>query len=253
MNTLWMDEVDSTNRWLGNAVRENPCAWVGTVVAARHQTDGRGRYGRSWKTTPGRDLAFSFFYPAPSALPGRMPTLTHATALAIRAYLGSTGLQGAGLKWPNDVLVRGRKIAGILAESAGSHGLIMGVGLNVQLSREDAAALDRPATSILMETGKSMPIAEVLAGLLPLLEEHLDRWTRQGFPAMREEYLEALGGPGTPVLVKRNESPRHGIIRTVLDDGALTVQWQDGPEETLYAAELETPGVFVKTDRTNPG
>jgi BirA family biotin operon repressor/biotin-[acetyl-CoA-carboxylase] ligase len=147
----------------------------GAVVAADEQTEGRGRLGRSWAAEPGTALLFSLLLRPrvnTARLPELMPLAAEAGAEAIEA---ATGLR-ADVKHPNDLLVAGRKVAGMQAEARGDH-VVLGVGVNVnqapvQLPRETRL----PATSLRIAGGGELDRAELLAELLLHLERRYDAW-----------------------------------------------------------------------------
>jgi len=147
----------------------------GALVAAEEQTAGRGRLGRRWLAPAGTSLLCSLQL-RPSVSPERLPELTGVAARATaEAVAALTGLEPS-LKFPNDLLVGDRKVAGILAE-AREERVVLGIGINVNVP---ASALpqdvDRPATSLLVETGRELDRAELLAELLDHLEGRYDAW-----------------------------------------------------------------------------
>lgn len=152
-----------------------PEAPEGALVVADEQTSGRGRLGRRWLAPAGTSLLCSLQL-RPSAATERLPELTgvasHACAEAIAAL---TGLEPA-LKFPNDVLVGGRKVAGILAEAREGR-VVLGIGVNVNVPADELPEdVERPATSLLVETGRELDRAELLAELLERLEGRYDAW-----------------------------------------------------------------------------
>jgi BirA family transcriptional regulator, biotin operon repressor / biotin---[acetyl-CoA-carboxylase] ligase len=149
----------------------------GTTVATDLQTRGRGRLGRTWDTPPGRALLFSvLLHPRPpmALWPELSLVAGDAVATALRAETGVV----AELSHPNDVLIEGRKVAGILPEaSIGT--VVLGIGLNVNQTREELPAeTPKPATSIRVETGREWPRAPLLAAILLELERRYDEWQR---------------------------------------------------------------------------
>jgi BirA family transcriptional regulator, biotin operon repressor / biotin---[acetyl-CoA-carboxylase] ligase len=147
----------------------------GAVVAAEEQTAGRGRLGRRWFAPAGTSLLCSLQL-RPASPTERLPELTGVAARACaEAIAGVTGLEPE-LKFPNDVLVGGRKVAGILAEARDGR-VVLGIGINVNVAAselpEDVA---HPATSLLAETGRELDRAELLAELLVRLEHRYDAW-----------------------------------------------------------------------------
>jgi BirA family biotin operon repressor/biotin-[acetyl-CoA-carboxylase] ligase len=152
-----------------------PEAEEGAVVAAGEQTAGRGRLGRSWVAPAGTSLLCSVQL-RPTVSSERLPELTgvaaHACSEAIEAV---TGLQ-TELKFPNDVLVGGRKVAGILAEAREGR-VVAGIGVNVNVADADLpSGLETPATSLLVETGREVDRAELLVALLDRLERRYRAW-----------------------------------------------------------------------------
>lgn len=149
----------------------------GAVAVTEEQTEGRGRLGRRWHSPPGVSLLFSILLEPPVATP-RLPELSvvagEACAGAIAAVVGVT----PEIKLPNDVLLSGRKVAGILAEAREGR-VVLGIGVNVNVPEDDLPAdLDRPATSLLAETGQEIDRAELLVELLDRLERAYDEWVR---------------------------------------------------------------------------
>jgi BirA family biotin operon repressor/biotin-[acetyl-CoA-carboxylase] ligase len=152
-----------------------PGAPEGALVAADEQTAGRGRLGRRWLAPAGTSLLCSLQL-RPAMPSERLPELTVVAARACaEAIAALTGLEPE-LKFPNDLLVGGRKVAGILAE-AREQRVVLGIGVNVNVPAEELPQeVDRPATSLLVETGRELDRAELLAELLERLERRYDDW-----------------------------------------------------------------------------
>jgi BirA family biotin operon repressor/biotin-[acetyl-CoA-carboxylase] ligase len=152
-----------------------PDAVEGTVVVADEQTEGRGRLGRRWFAPPGTSLLCSVQL-RPAVSGERLPELTSVAARACAETIAAlTGLEPE-LKFPNDLLLGERKVAGILAEAREGR-VVLGIGVNVNLSEEQLPGeVDRPATSLLVETGRELDRAELLVELLDRLERRYDAW-----------------------------------------------------------------------------
>jgi BirA family transcriptional regulator, biotin operon repressor / biotin---[acetyl-CoA-carboxylase] ligase len=147
----------------------------GALVTADEQTAGRGRLGRSWHAPAGTSLLCSLQLrpPVPSE---RLPELTGVAARACAAAVAAVAGLDAQVKFPNDVLVGGRKLAGVLAEARESR-VVLGIGVNVNLAPgELPREVDLPATSLLAETGRRHDRAELLLELLDRLERGYDGW-----------------------------------------------------------------------------
>jgi BirA family transcriptional regulator, biotin operon repressor / biotin---[acetyl-CoA-carboxylase] ligase len=167
----FVEECDSTQRQL------DPNEVEGTTVATDLQSHGRGRLGRTWETPLGRALLFSvLLHPRPPM--AIWPELSLVAGDAVAAALrGETGV-AAELSHPNDVVIAGRKAAGILAE-AGVGRVVLGIGVNVdQTAEELPAETPKPATSLRLETGREWPRAPLLAAILLELERRYDDWQR---------------------------------------------------------------------------
>lgn len=168
---LYVGVTPSTQRLLGEDHRE------GAVAVTDEQTEGRGRLGRRWHSPPGVSLLFSILLEPPVET-ARLPELSlvagKACADVIAAVTGAT----PEIKLPNDVLISGRKVAGILAEAREGR-VVLGIGVNVNVPDEDLPTeVDVPATSLLAETGHEVDRAELLVELLDRLERAYDEWAR---------------------------------------------------------------------------
>lgn len=167
----FVEECESTQRLL------DPDEAEGTTVATDLQTHGRGRLGRTWETPRGRALLFSvLLHPRPPM--AIWPELSLVAGDAVAEALRSVTGVAAELSHPNDVLIAGRKVAGILAEAR--VGMVkLGIGLNVDQTTEELPAETRkPATSLQIETGREWPRASLLAAILLGLERRYDDWQR---------------------------------------------------------------------------
>jgi len=169
----YVESTPSTQLLLG------PGAPEGAVAVADEQTAGRGRLGRRWLAPAGTSLLCSIQL-RPQVSPERLPELTGIAARACaEAIAAVTGLEPE-LKFPNDLLVDGRKVAGILAEAREGR-VVLGVGINVNVPESDLPReVDRPATSLLAETGREVDRAELLVELLERLERRYKAWSDQG-------------------------------------------------------------------------
>jgi BirA family transcriptional regulator, biotin operon repressor / biotin---[acetyl-CoA-carboxylase] ligase len=147
----------------------------GTVVVADVQTAGRGRLGRRWLATAGTSLLCSVQL-RPEVPGERLPELTGVAARACAEAIEALTELSTELKFPNDVLVEGRKVAGVLAEAREGR-VVLGIGINVNVPQAALPAeIDRPATSLLAESGTETDRAELLAELLERLERRYDDW-----------------------------------------------------------------------------
>lgn len=143
----------------------------GFTVTANHQTAGRGRFGRAWHSPPGLSIAVSVLL-RPKLPPERLSLLTSAAAVAACETAGGE----ARIRWPNDVVVKGRKLAGVIVEGREPGAFVLGCGINVNLREADFPdELRATSTSLLVETGRAHDIKDVLARFLENLDERYDQ------------------------------------------------------------------------------
>jgi len=268
------ERVDSTNTDATRWAREG--APEGAVVYAEFQRRGRGRHGRTWTAASGQNLTLSVVL-RPRLAPEQLGRVTIAAGVAV-----SNGVQTfveprpVAIKWPNDVLVEGRKTCGMLLETswggapaarsrnarvredgttaqrtsgtAAPEAVILGIGLNVNQT-EFPADLDDRATSLRLATGRALPRETVLARVLQDLEDRYDA-------ALREAQTDSLDAPSAPSTVQSayearldrmgesvtlrfagTEQTVTGVVRGITPDGALRLQTRDGPT-VVHAGEV---------------
>jgi BirA family biotin operon repressor/biotin-[acetyl-CoA-carboxylase] ligase len=216
-------QVDSTNRFLLDLARAG--APEGVVVVADHQSAGRGRLGRSWEAPPGGALLMSILLrPDPVALPPDQRWLAAAAvALAAADACAAMG-EPTEIKWPNDLLVGDRKLAGILAE-ADAGAVVVGIGINVAWAPPGAAAL-----------GPSVDRGQLLASLLFNLEGWCDRWDD-----VRDAYRRRCATVGRRIRAELAGRTLVGHAEAVEADGRLRIvaEGAEGPEViTVSAADV---------------
>ena len=226
LRLLAYDSIDSTSDEAKRLAAEGAAAW--TVVSARSQTAGRGRRQRAWVAPPG-NLYMSVILrpPGPAAA---VAQLGFAAALAVGDSLAAllSAPDRLRLKWPNDVLVDGRKIAGILLESAaqgdGVDWLVVGIGINVASHPEGT---ETPATS-LAAAGASATAETVLEALLAAFHRWVECWEREGFEPLRRAWLERAQGLGQAIGVRLARESFTGRFAGLDGDGALLVETSAG-------------------------
>ena len=165
-----------------------------TLISADEQTAGRGRYGgRRWVCPKGEGLLLSFVFFIPEEQQEPL-SLTHVLSLSVVEVLKSFGVEGK-IKWPNDVLVRGKKIAGILCETVHlppSFGVVIGIGLNVNMPLETLQEVGQPATSLLDQLGKKVDVGVVKEALIASFSSKLDLFLQKGFAPFQQEFRHYL-------------------------------------------------------------
>ncbi len=215
----------------------------GALVIADQQTKGKGRRGRPWSSPPGVNLYFSAIL-RPDLPPQRAPELTLVAAVAVARALRDAGAKGAAIKWPNDLLIDGRKCAGILTELSAEpdqvHFVVLGVGVNLNLEPGDLPPELVPvATSLMQARGTRVPRALFAAALLSRLEEALDLHGDEGFAPIQKAWRELSGTLGQTVRVRTERRELVGVAEDVDDMGALLVRTPDGQLERVLAGDVE--------------
>lgn len=224
----WFPEIDSTNRYLLDEARAGAAA--GLVVVADHQTAGRGRLGRTWVAPPGASLLMSVLL-RPTVPVDRRHVLVMAAGLAMaEAVETETGVI-AGLKWPNDLLVGDRKLAGILAEASGD-ALVVGIGVNIEW-QEVPDELRAIATACNVEGGRATTRDAVLGAFLTGYTERL-----ADLDCAHEDYEARLLTLGRRVRVEQVDGVLIGVARGVDAAGRLLLEHDDGTESSVSVGDV---------------
>ena len=236
----YFNELGSTNtRTRELAERGAP---EGEVVIADAQTQGRGRLGRRWESPAGRNLYFSILL-RPSLAPAHAAQITLMAAVALAETLDSFIAQTAEIKWPNDILVGGRKLAGVLTEAACSADaieyVILGIGINVNYRRDDMPEEIRArATSLADLSGAFVARENVLARLIHALDRCYGVLEQSGFDALRPRWEARFALRGKRVQVEHLDQKIVGRARGIAPDGALLVEDENGALHNIYAGDV---------------
>ena len=235
----YRETVDSTNRFAMGLAREG--APEGTVVLADRQTAGMGRLQRAWQSPPGCNLYLSVIL-RPAVAPPEASRITLLTGVAVAEAIASICPAGVvGIKWPNDVLIRGRKVCGILTEMAtagGSRAVIIGIGLNVNIKRENFDPGHRDtATSLWEETGREHSREDMAFLLCERLERWYETFLHAGFAPVREEWLARSDMAGKRVRVLFRDEVQEGVVEGIDRDGALLIADEQGAVRRITAGD----------------
>lgn len=229
-------EVDSTNRLAREGIRDGASA--GTVYLTDHQTHGRGRLGRSWSAEPGQNLLFSVIIETAGPVLTNIPL---RAALAVRDAVDvAVSVKPVEVKWPNDVLIRGKKCAGMLLEAASSDQsrLVLGIGVNVnQISFSPEHR--ETATSLRLESGDVVDRAALFCGILERLELRLLNATSTRWMVDYEKVMYRRAEDITLYFPER-ESSVSGTIRGIAEDGALLLESPELGCRAYYAGDVTT-------------
>ena len=259
---LFYDVTDSTNLQAREEAEDG--APHGTMIVADRQTAGRGRRGRSWESPAGVNVYFSLIM-RPDVVPDKASMLTLIMAHSVcRVIALRTGLD-CKIKWPNDVVVNGRKVCGILTEMGlrkdGSFYLVVGVGINVR-SQEFAPELSGKATSLEDEIGRRSTAALckvtdslegdlavsrslLLAEIMGAFEEDYEIFlSRQNLSGLLDSYNHMLINRDAKVRVLDPRGEYDGKALGITETGELLVETADGTVERVYAGEVSVRGIY---------
>ena len=251
-NLLWLEQVDSTNTYL-----KDRCAVLahGTAVYTDCQTAGKGRRGNQWNGSdialhPGANLALSFLLKDVSV--ADMGLLPLICAMAVRRAIQNLTGKPVQIKWPNDMILDGKKLCGILCESRISAGsgegqalcAICGIGVNLAQEQADFDKMGLPhAISLKLGTGKIFSPQQAAFSILEQFEQLYDRYRREGFPAMLPEYREACITLGRQVRVIQEEKTREGTALDITPEGELLCSI-DGVQQVIRSGEASVRGLY---------
>jgi len=233
-------EIDSTNSELRRLAEAG--AVEGTVAVADRQSAGRGRLGRRWESPSGVNLYCSILL-RPDIPPCQASQLTFLSAVAVAETLGEVCGLDAKVKWPNDILVGGAKIAGLLnemnAETEQIHFVILGIGVNLNMLAEQfPAELNYRATSALLERGQQVDRLLFLRALLEKLDGYYSEFLQSGFIPIRRRWEALCNTINAVVTVDQGSRKLTGTVVGLNPDGALRLQLENGAIEKILAGDV---------------
>jgi BirA family transcriptional regulator, biotin operon repressor / biotin---[acetyl-CoA-carboxylase] ligase len=237
-------ETTSTNDVVEKLARDG--VKEGTVVFAEEQTRGRGRLGRRWASPPGKGLWFSVLL-RPELSPAETTQVTVIAATAVRRAIASfAGLQ-VQIKWPNDILVHGKKIAGILtelrAELDAVKYIILGVGVDVNLNLGDLPAEARmTASSLKMELDKTVSRPDLAVAILRELDRDYTRLRAKEFAALSNEWEQHCATLGRDVAIRVGKREFRGRAESLGESGELLLRTEHGHLERIVGGDLTQEG-----------
>ncbi|HKY07517.1 MAG TPA: biotin--[acetyl-CoA-carboxylase] ligase [Candidatus Binatia bacterium] len=236
----YFQEIGSTNTQ-ARALAEAG-AREGAIVIAERQTQGRGRLGRAWESPPFTNLYLSIVL-RPTLAPRHAPQITLAAAVALVETAASFLSTAPAIKWPNDILVNGKKMAGILTEAACTAGrveyVVLGIGLNVNYRVEAMPdGLRERATSMAVLLGKNVSRESVLARLIRDLDRCYGELEDAGFEALRQRWEAHFGWRGRRVRVDLGDREVLGRALSIDREGALIVEDEQGRRQIIVAGDV---------------
>lgn len=252
LETKWMaknleyyDEIDSTNnraKALGEAGGAD-----GTLFVAETQTAGKGRRGRCWQSPAGSSISMSILL-RPVMNPSDAPMLTLVMAYAATKALREKTELDIGIKWPNDLVVSGKKISGILTEMSAEidyiNHVVIGIGINVNMESfpEDIA---KTATSLRIEAGKEFRRFELIAAIMEHFEKDYEAVCEAGsLEPIMEDYNRLLVNCGRRVRVLEPEHEYDALALGIDKTGELQVECEDGSRKSVFAGEVSVRGIY---------
>ena len=236
---IWVDSVGSTNMELKTNIGQGVTYPTGYVFAACEQTEGRGRFDRSWKAEKGKSLTFSLVVATDKTFP-EIATIPMAAGIGVCNYLIDKGIVAKG-KWPNDVLVGEKKICGILSEKVSfQHDdyIIVGIGVNLNMSLDESLRIDKPATSVYIESSNRLEQEEALAELLPYISASLSLWEESGFAGIRAQWESIAWKFGEEVELDNSGKIVTGILAGFGDSGQLLLELPGGEVKEFWSGDV---------------
>jgi len=240
-NLIFLEETDSTNNELKRLAAGG--APEGTVVIAERQLAGRGRRGRSWEMGAGKGITMSILL-RPDMAPASIQAITLAASCAVARAIEPCTSTKPGIKWPNDVLVSGKKVCGILTEMTAEPdrilSVIVGIGLNVLQQQEDfAAALQETATSVAMNSAGPVSRSALASRILEEFEGlYLDFVHRQSTARFLDIWRSYSQTIGSDIMIYQGEKTWQARALDVLEDGCLLVETADGTRQAIASGEI---------------
>lgn len=240
-NIIFLKETDSTNNELKRLAANG--APEGTVVITERQLKGRGRRGRTWEDYEGKGIAMSILL-RPDMAPDKIQSVTLAASSAVARAIEPFTTVKPGIKWPNDILLAGKKVCGILTEMTAEpekiHCVIVGIGVNVLQNTEDfTGELRDTATSIAMNSSGPVSRSELAARLLKEFEDlYLDFMHKQSTARFLDIWRSFSSTIGCDIIIYQGEKAIPAKALDVLDDGCLLVELPDGTRQAISSGEI---------------
>ena len=241
----YFSTIGSTNQYAKKIAEEGAAS--GTLVIADEQTAGKGRRGRSWVTPPGETIAFTLLL-RPKLSPDRVSMVTLVMGLAVAKAVNTLYPLKAGIKWPNDVVINGKKLCGILTEMSAEvmhvNHIVIGVGINANMT-SFPKELSRIATSLKLELGRDVSRAELIAQVMAEFERLYEKFEEDGdLRAVSEEYNALCLNAESMVRVLDPNGEYTGTSHGINALGELLVETESGQVRNVYAGEVSVRGVY---------
>lgn len=242
---IYYKQLDSTNTEIARLAVEG--AAHGTVVVADEQTAGKGRRGRGWESPAGENIYMSILI-RPDCLPDRAPMLTLVMAYSVAKVLKEHGFLDVQIKWPNDLVLSGKKICGILTEMQLKDNeidyVVVGVGINVNTSMFPKELKDT-ATSLYLESGRVSERETLVETIVEQFDEEYRQFLEtQDLSFLKEAYNDMLVNVAREVRVLEPGNEYTAYAQGINYEGELLVRTTDGEEKRIYAGEVSVRGIY---------
>ena len=242
---IYYEQLDSTNTQIERLAKEG--APHGTVVVAKSQTAGKGRRGRTWESSGDENVYMSFLL-RPQIDPQKAPMLTIVMAYSVAKAIEKQGYVDLQIKWPNDLILSGKKVCGILTEMHLAQTtidyVVIGVGVNVNTTAFSEELCGK-ATSLYLESNRKTECKLLIEDIVELFEENYHRFTKAGdLSFLREEYNAMLVNRGRTVKVLEPSSEYTAHALGMNEFGELIVRKEDGSEQVVFAGEVSVRGIY---------
>lgn len=227
INYIHFETIDSTNTWAKNHASILDPHKI-TCITAKEQTAGRGRFKNQWLSFPEKSLCATLYFCVPknSSYIQNLAQLLSISCCKSLTHFGFT----PKIKWPNDILLNEKKVAGILCEITQVEelsGVVLGIGLNVNVDQTNIEQINQPATSLFLISKKEWNLEKVLQNLLSYFLEDLSTLESKGFQALHSYYEEHLAFKGMPITVKNGDKQVSGICDSISPLGSLFLKTKE--------------------------
>lgn len=244
-NIIYYKQLDSTNTKISELAAEG--AAHGTVVVAEGQLAGKGRRGRRWESPAGDNIYMSILL-RPDFGAAKAPMLTLVMAYSISKVFRKNGFPSTQIKWPNDLILSGKKVCGILTEmhleGTRIDHVVIGVGINVN-NQKFPEELCGKATSLYLESGEKVERETIIRDIVAVFEEEYKHFVEcRELSFMQDEYNAMLINCGKEVRVLEPENEYTAYALGINKTGELLVKTADGTEKEVYAGEVSVRGVY---------
>jgi len=239
INNIFLEKIDSTNKY----VKDNLLSFdpeIITCITTDYQTEGKGRYDHKWISSKGKNILTSFYFRL-FFFPKNVGSLSLIACLSICKILENENLKPK-IKWPNDIQLNEKKLAGILCEAQFSKtyvDIILGAGININSNKEELSIIDKPATSLFIETKKIWEREEILKNLQKEFAKNLDIFEKEGFSYFLSDFKKLLAYQNKTLHFYDGENIFKGHIDSLTKEGSLKFYIATTKEiKTFHSGEI---------------